>query len=164
MDGLPRLVNVLCEVGDGLCWDNLCLARWVGVRHAVGLSSARERPGTETREGPHAKGGDQSYPVAGRRVATNAVRVVSLGAKTNAYGNHMHMQGSWNKCVNHVCCTFVFGGDTKAKTKVQQRSLTPLFYNLCICKPYAFNAYGFHMRQSLPPVYGECRVLGDVVL
>jgi hypothetical protein len=69
----------------------------------------------------------------------------------NAYGSHMH--GSWNKCVNHVCCTFVFGGDTKAKTKVQQRSLTPLFYHLRICEPYAFNAYGFHMRQSLPPVW-----------
>jgi hypothetical protein len=68
----------------------------------------------------------------------------------NAYGSHMC--GSWNKCVNHVCCTFVFGGDTKAKTKMQQRSLTPLFYNLCMCKPYVFNAYGFHMCRSLPPV------------
>jgi hypothetical protein len=69
----------------------------------------------------------------------------------NAHGSHMC--GSWNKCVNHVCCTFVFGGETKAKTKMQQRSLTPLFYNLRICEPYAFNAYGFHMRWFLPPVH-----------
>jgi hypothetical protein len=37
----------------------------------------RDRPGTEKRGGrPHAIGGDGSYPVAGRRVVTNAVRVV----------------------------------------------------------------------------------------
>jgi hypothetical protein len=71
----PQLVDVSYEVGDGLCWDNLCLVRWVGVRHAVGPSGARERPGTETREGPRAKGGDRSYPVAGHRVVTNTVRV-----------------------------------------------------------------------------------------
>jgi hypothetical protein len=53
--------------------------------------------------------------------------------------------------VNHSC-TFVFGGDTKVKTKVQQRSLIPLFYNLRICEPYALNAYGFHMRRLLLPV------------
>jgi hypothetical protein len=58
-DGLPRLVDVPCEVGDRLCQDILCLVRWVGVRHAVGPSGARECPGMETREGcPRAKGGD----------------------------------------------------------------------------------------------------------
>jgi hypothetical protein len=76
MEGLPRLVDALCEVGDGLCWDNLCLVRWVSVRHAVGLSGGRDRPGTEKREGcPRATGGDQSYPVAGRRVVTNTICV-----------------------------------------------------------------------------------------
>jgi hypothetical protein len=56
----------------------------------------------------------------------------------------------------NVSITFVaplFSGDTKAKTKVQQSSLTPLFYDLRICEPYVFNAYGFHMRWSLPPVW-----------
>jgi hypothetical protein len=77
MDGLPRLVNVSCEVGDGLCQDILCLVRWVSIRHAVGPSSARDRPGTEKRGGhPRATGGDQSYPVAGRQVVTNTVCVV----------------------------------------------------------------------------------------
>jgi hypothetical protein len=47
----PRLVDVSCEVGNGLCQDNLCLVWWDGVRHAVGLSSARDRPGMEKREG-----------------------------------------------------------------------------------------------------------------
>jgi hypothetical protein len=61
-DGLPWLVNASCEVGNGLCQDILCLVRWVGVRHAVGPSGARDRPGTERGE-PHATGGDQSYPV-----------------------------------------------------------------------------------------------------
>jgi hypothetical protein len=53
----PRLVDVSCEVGDGLCWDTLCLVQWVGVRHAVGPSGVGECPGTETREGrPCARG------------------------------------------------------------------------------------------------------------
>jgi hypothetical protein len=65
------------------------------------------------------------------------------------------MHGSWNKCVNHICCTFVFRGDTKAKTKVQQRSLTPLLHDLHICKQYALNTYGFHMCRLLPPVEGR---------
>jgi hypothetical protein len=85
--------------------------------------------------------------------------VVTLGAKNrciwklyalNAYGSHIC--GLWNKGVNHPCCTFVFGGDTEAKTEVQQRWLTPLFHNLCIYEPYAFNAYGFYICRSLPPV------------
>jgi hypothetical protein len=67
MDSLPRLVDALCEVGDGVCEDILCLIRWVGVRHVVGPSSARDCPGTEKREDrPHATGGDRLYPVAGR--------------------------------------------------------------------------------------------------
>jgi hypothetical protein len=45
-----RLVDVSCEVGEGLCQDILCLLRWVGVKHAVGLSSVGERLRTETRE------------------------------------------------------------------------------------------------------------------
>jgi hypothetical protein len=73
-DGLPQLVNVSCEVGDGLCQDILCLVRWVsvrfvrwvGVRHVVGPSSARDRLGMKKRGGhPRATGGDWSYPVAG---------------------------------------------------------------------------------------------------
>jgi hypothetical protein len=38
MDGLPRLVDVSCEVGDGQCWDIFCLVQWVGVRHRIGPS------------------------------------------------------------------------------------------------------------------------------
>jgi hypothetical protein len=66
-DSLPRLVDASCEVGDGLCRDIVRLIRWVGIRHTVGLSGARDRPGTETREGcPRAKGEDRSYAVARR--------------------------------------------------------------------------------------------------
>jgi hypothetical protein len=35
-DGLPRLVDALCEVGDGQCRDILCLVQRVGVRHGAG--------------------------------------------------------------------------------------------------------------------------------
>jgi hypothetical protein len=77
MDGLPRLVDTLCEVGDRLCQNILCLVQWVGMRHAVGPSGARDRLGMEKREGrPRTTGGDRSYPVAGRRVVTNTIRVV----------------------------------------------------------------------------------------
>jgi hypothetical protein len=73
----PRLVDVSCEVGDGLCRDILYLVRWVGIRHAVGLSSARDRPGTERRRGrSRATGGDRLYPIAGCRVVTNTICVV----------------------------------------------------------------------------------------
>jgi hypothetical protein len=50
-DSLPQLVNVSCEVGDGQCRDILCLVRWVGVRHRVGPSGARDRLETENRGG-----------------------------------------------------------------------------------------------------------------
>jgi hypothetical protein len=40
----PRLVDAFCEVGDRPCQDILCLIRWVGIRHAVGPSGARECP------------------------------------------------------------------------------------------------------------------------
>jgi hypothetical protein len=67
----PWLVDVLCEVGDRLCRDILCLVRWVGIRHVVGLSGARECPRTETW-----MTGERSYPVGGHRVTTNTVCVV----------------------------------------------------------------------------------------
>jgi hypothetical protein len=76
-DGLPWLVDVLCEVGERLCRDILCLVRWVGVRHAVGPSSARDCLGTERRGGrPRAMGGDRSYPIAVHQVVTNTICVV----------------------------------------------------------------------------------------
>jgi hypothetical protein len=43
-DGLPRLVNALCEVRDVQCRDNLLLVQWVSFRHGLGLSSARDHP------------------------------------------------------------------------------------------------------------------------
>jgi hypothetical protein len=46
-----RLVHVLCDVGERLCRDILCLVRWVGVRHTVGPSGVGERPRMEMREG-----------------------------------------------------------------------------------------------------------------
>jgi hypothetical protein len=76
--------------------------------------------------------------------------VVTPGAKTDAYGSHMRRL--WNKCVNHACCTFVFRGDTKAKIKVQQRSLTPLFYDLRICEPYVFNTWFSYVSVIAPGV------------
>jgi hypothetical protein len=70
----PQLVDASCEVGDGLCRDNPSLVRWVGVRHAVGPSGARDRPGMEKRGGhPRATGGNRLYPI---RVVTNTIRVV----------------------------------------------------------------------------------------
>jgi hypothetical protein len=76
-DGLPWLVNVSCEVGDGLCRDILCLVRWVSVRHAVGPSGARDCLGTEKRGGrPRATRGDRSYPAVGHRVVTNTIHVI----------------------------------------------------------------------------------------
>jgi hypothetical protein len=48
-DGLPRLVNASCKVGDRLCQDILCLVQWVDVRHVVGPSSATDHLGTERR-------------------------------------------------------------------------------------------------------------------
>jgi hypothetical protein len=48
-DGLPRLVDMSCEVGDGLCQDILCLVRWVGVRYMVGPSGVIQSLGTEKR-------------------------------------------------------------------------------------------------------------------
>jgi hypothetical protein len=54
---VSRLVDVSFEVGEGLCRDILCLVRWVGVRHAVGLSGVGKRPGMEMREGcPRTRG------------------------------------------------------------------------------------------------------------
>jgi hypothetical protein len=41
----PQLVNALCEVGDGLCRDILCLVRWVGVRHRPARGIVREHKG-----------------------------------------------------------------------------------------------------------------------
>jgi hypothetical protein len=76
-DGLPWLVNASCEVGNGWCRDIVCLVRWVGVRHAVGPSGARDCLGTEKRGGcPCATRGDWPYPVSGCRVVTNTIRVV----------------------------------------------------------------------------------------
>jgi hypothetical protein len=60
----PRLVDVSCEVWEGLCRDILCLVQWVGIKHAVGPSGVGERPRTEMREGTCVGSG---------RVATNAV-------------------------------------------------------------------------------------------
>jgi hypothetical protein len=51
MEGLPRLVDGSCEVGDRLCWDILCLVRWFGVGHGVGPSGARHRLEMEKRGG-----------------------------------------------------------------------------------------------------------------
>jgi hypothetical protein len=60
--------------GNSLFQDILCLVRWVGVRHAVGPSGTRDRPGTERRRGhPHTTGRDGLYPVAGHRVVTNTM-------------------------------------------------------------------------------------------
>jgi hypothetical protein len=64
-NGHPRLVDASCEVGEGLCWDILCLVRWVGVRHAVGPSSVGEHLATDTREGCPCT--NRSYLVGGRR-------------------------------------------------------------------------------------------------
>jgi hypothetical protein len=76
-DGLPRLVDVSCEVGDGPCWDILCLVRWVSIRHAVGPSGVINRLGTNKRSSMCcAAGGDRSYPVAGRQAVMNTVHVV----------------------------------------------------------------------------------------
>jgi hypothetical protein len=65
MDGLPRLVDVSCEVGDRQCRDILCLIQWVGVRHGVGPSSVRDRLEMENRglSTRRTTGGDRSYPV-----------------------------------------------------------------------------------------------------
>ncbi|KAJ7895932.1 hypothetical protein B0H14DRAFT_2558392 [Mycena olivaceomarginata] len=41
-NGLPQLVDTLCEVEGRQCQDNLCLVRWVGVSYRLGLSSARD--------------------------------------------------------------------------------------------------------------------------
>jgi hypothetical protein len=65
-----RLVDVSCEVGEGLCRDILCLVRRVGVRHAVGPSGVGERPRTETREGRTCRGTGRI--VGGRRVTKSA--------------------------------------------------------------------------------------------
>jgi hypothetical protein len=48
-DGLPQLVNALCEVGDEQCRDIICLVRRVGVRHGVGPSGVRDCLGMENR-------------------------------------------------------------------------------------------------------------------
>jgi hypothetical protein len=68
----------------------------------------------------------------------------------NAYGSHIAR--SRDKGIWHLCCTFVFWGDTKKEKKVQQRCQTPLSHDLAICEPSAFSAYGFHMPQFLPLV------------
>ncbi|KAJ7799367.1 hypothetical protein B0H14DRAFT_3787976 [Mycena olivaceomarginata] len=41
-NGLSWLVDTLCEVGEGQCWDILCLIQWVGVKHGLGPSDARD--------------------------------------------------------------------------------------------------------------------------
>jgi hypothetical protein len=38
-----QLVDVSCEVGEGLCRDNLYLVRWVGARHRPVWESVREQ-------------------------------------------------------------------------------------------------------------------------
>jgi hypothetical protein len=63
MDGLPRLVNAPCEVGNGQCRNILRLVQWVGVRHMVGLSSARDRLETENGRGSPRVAPHRSYPV-----------------------------------------------------------------------------------------------------
>jgi hypothetical protein len=45
------LVDLSCEVRDGLCQDILCLIQWVGVRHGVGPPGARDRVETEKKGG-----------------------------------------------------------------------------------------------------------------
>jgi hypothetical protein len=76
-DSLPWLVNVSCEVGDGLCRDIVCLIRWVGARHAVGPSGAINCLGTDKRSSIHrAVGGDQLCPAAGCQAVMNAICVV----------------------------------------------------------------------------------------
>jgi hypothetical protein len=47
-----RLVDASCEVGEGLCRDNLCLVRWVGARHRPVWESVREQKrGDVVRQG-----------------------------------------------------------------------------------------------------------------
>jgi hypothetical protein len=69
-DGLPRLVDALCGVRDGLCRDILCLVRWVG-RQAHGRSVRCERLSGNGKEGRssmhHGRELDVSYPSSDER-------------------------------------------------------------------------------------------------
>jgi hypothetical protein len=93
-----RLVDASCEVGKGLCWDILCLIRWVGIRHTVGLSGVGERPRTETREG-HAPG-DRSYLLVDEHSPRGMRSAGSLHRRKAS-----RTRGLW--CTGRICVTMV---------------------------------------------------------
>jgi hypothetical protein len=66
-NGLPRLVDVSCEVEGTQCQDMFCIIHWVAVRHRLGLSGVRDRLETGSGGGSskHCVGGkvsSRSYP------------------------------------------------------------------------------------------------------